>query len=193
MKNLTLFDSDRLRLAAVDLEQDAGVMSGWTYDLDIARVFNALAPHPMANFEVKKYCTQRQKDGQENGRVFLFAIRTRQENRLVGLLDIGHVMWNHANTGFKLAFGEPDDRAQYAAEGLQLALQFIFDELNLFRATLMLPEYDQTGIDLAERAGFLLEVRMRQADYRNGQAWNRLIYGLLRPEYEKRQPAEVMA
>ena len=123
----------------------------------------------------------------------MFAIRSRQEDRLVGLLDIGHVMWNHGITGFKLVFGEPDDRAQYAPEGMQLALQFIFDELNLFRATLLLPEYDQFGIALAEQTGFVLEVRMRQADYRNGRAWNSLIYGLLRSEYEKRQPAEVTA
>jgi RimJ/RimL family protein N-acetyltransferase len=193
MKQPSIFESDHLHLAAVDLDQDPNVMSGWTYDLDIARVFNGLAPHPLAAFEVKKYCANRQKDGQENGKVFLFSIRARQEDRLVGLLDIGHVMWNHGNTGFKLVFGEPDDRNQFAAEGLQLALQFIFDELNLYRAMLLLPEYDQTGIDLAEQAGFILEVRMRQADYRNGQTWNRLIYGLLRQEYEKRQVAEVAA
>ena len=92
---------------------------------------------------------------------------------------------NHSNVEFVFHIGARTDTTEFNMA--------IFDELNLFRATLLLPDYDQAGIDLAEQAGFTLEVRMRQADYRNGQCWNRLIYGLLRPEYEKRQPAEVAA
>jgi RimJ/RimL family protein N-acetyltransferase len=193
MKSLLLFESQNLRLAAVNLEVDPEVMSGWTYDLDTARIFGASFPHPLAVSEVKKYLENRQKDGLANGGVFLFAVHDRKDNRLVGLLDIGHIMWSHGNTGFKLVFGSTQDRILFGAEGMQLGLRYIFNELNLFRATLLLPEYDQIGISQAEVEGFTLEVRMRQADYSSGQYWNRLIFGILRSEYEIRQPAEVAA
>ena len=193
MKNIKLFESLNLCLSAVNLDTDPQVMSGWTYDLETARAFGAILPHPLAAFEVKKHLEKRQKESQESGLVFLFAIHTRQDDRLIGLLDIGRVMWNHGNTGFKLVFDNTDHRTQYGLEGMMLALQYIFEELNLFRATLLLPEYDQVGISQAETAGFTLEVRMRQADYHSGRCWNRLGYGLLRAEYEKQQLAEAMA
>jgi RimJ/RimL family protein N-acetyltransferase len=193
MKAVILFESQNIRLAAINLDLDPGIMSAWTYDLEVARVFGTTLPHPIAAFEVKKYLEKRQKDGQENGGVFLFAIHDRQDDHLVGLIDIGHIMWNHGNTGLKVVFGSNQDRLRFGAEGLRLALQYIFNELNLFRATLLLPEYDQLGISQAEAEGFTLEVRMRQADYCSGLYWNRLIFGMLRSEYEKRQPAEVTA
>jgi len=188
-----LFESQNLFLEAVDLEKDPAVMSGWTYDLDIARAFGAQLPHPMAPCEVKRYLGKRQKESVDNGAVFLFAIHTRQDDQVTGLLDIGHVMWNHGNTGFRLIFGDPELRLKFGQEGMLLALQYIFDELNLFRATLLLPEYDQVGISMAEAAGFNLEVRMRQADFHSGQCWNRLAFGLLRTEYEAQRLAEVAA
>jgi RimJ/RimL family protein N-acetyltransferase len=190
MKHPMLFEGPTLRLAALDLEKDPAVMSAWTYDLDIARTFNSQLPHPLAALEVRRYLEKRQKDGLDNGAIFIFAIHTRLEDRLIGLLNIGHVMWSHGSTGFKLILGESEDRLQFAAEGLHLALQYIFDELNLFRATLVLPEYDQVSISTAESAGFVQEVRLRQADYCRGQLWNRLIFGLLRPDWEARRPVE---
>jgi RimJ/RimL family protein N-acetyltransferase len=65
-----------------------------------------------------------------------------------------------------------------------LLLRFAFAELNLFRVTIVVPEYCQAAIALVYKFGFVEEVRRRKAILRDDRAWDLLALGLLRSEWE---------
>jgi RimJ/RimL family protein N-acetyltransferase len=199
MKHIPLFESQHLRLTAIDLEKDTPSIASWTYELEIAARLREEQPaRPMAVFEVKKLYERWQKEADENNRQFLFAIRlcNPQEtgsDSMIGVLRIKNIEWVHGAAYLDLIIADPQDWQQYAREALDLALRYAFDELNLFRVTAVIAEHNQPANQLFAQANFTLEVRQRQAVYWNKQAWDKLFFGLLRPEWKLQQLAEVRA
>jgi len=199
MNHMPLFESQNLRLTPLDAEKDAQAISLWTYELDIAARLREDQPaRPMAAMEVKKIYERWQKEADDSNRQFLFAIRKREtyhteNDTVIGVLRIMHVEWVHGAAYLDLVIGDHEDWQRFAREALDLALRYAFDELSLFRVTAVIAEHNQQASDLFEQARFTLEVRQRQAVYYNRQAWDKLHFGLLRPEWKMQQLAEVSA
>ncbi|MBI4928090.1 MAG: hypothetical protein HY835_10015 [Anaerolineae bacterium] len=55
--------------------------------------------------------------------------------------------------------------------------------MNLFRVTVPVDELDDMSLSLYTAANFYLEVRQRQALFENGRYFDRLMFGMLRPEW----------
>lgn len=203
MKHIQLFESQNLRLSPIDPEKDAQAIASWTYDLDTAAKMREDQPaRPMAVFEVKKLYERWTKESEESNRQFLFAIRKRElknaedgsgDEPMIGVLRIMHIEWVHGAAYMDLIFGEPQDWENYAREALDLALRYAFDELGLFRVTTVIAEHNQAAHQLFQQANFTLEVRQRQTVYWNKRAWDKLYFGLLRPEWKMQQLAGVGA
>jgi RimJ/RimL family protein N-acetyltransferase len=204
MKHTPLFDSQNLRLTFIDPEKDAQAVASWTYELDTAAKLREEQPaRPMATFEVKKLYERWQKDADETNRQFLFAIRLRDATpddpqkdtaeSILGVLRIKQIEWVHGAAYLDLIFGNPKDWRSFAREALDLALRYAFDELSLFRVTAVIAEHNRPANELFEQANFTLEVRQRQAVYWNKRSWDKLYFGLLRPEWKMQQLAEVGA
>ncbi len=68
-------------------------------------------------------------------------------------------------------------------QALGLLLRFAFAELNLFRVTIVIPEYNQAALALVRKFGFLEEVRRRNAILCDERVWDLLVFGLLRSEW----------
>lgn len=194
-----LFESQHLRLTPIDTDKDSQTIAAWTYELEIAARLREEQPaRPMATFEVKKLYERWQKESDETNRQFLFAIRRRdpqegQEDCIIGVLRIKYIEWVHGAAFLDLILGDPQDWQNYAGEALDLGLRYAFDELSLFRVTAVIPEHNQAANQLFEAANFTLEVRQRQAIYWNKRSWDKLYFGLLRPEWKMQQLAEVGA
>jgi RimJ/RimL family protein N-acetyltransferase len=196
MNQSPVFDGQRLRLTTFDLEADPAVIAAWTMDPAITQRFCEQPPlRLLAAAEVRKTLETWQKETAEDGRLVLFALRPQDEDRLVGFLRLWQVLWVHGVAEFDLVIGQRADWADYAGEALQLGLRYAFEEMNLFRVSVHVEEHDQPGRELYEAARFFLEVRQRQAVFRDGQYWDRLMYGMLRPEWATyaRQLPGVMA
>jgi RimJ/RimL family protein N-acetyltransferase len=203
MKHMPLFESQHLRLTPIDPEKDAQAVASWTYELETAARLREEQPaRPMAVFEVKKLYERWQKDADESNRQFLFAIRLRNEQQrdgqetpegIIGVLRIKRIEWVHGAAFLDLIMGEPDLWQNFAREALDLALRYAFDELSLFRVTAVIAEHNQPANELFEQANFTLEVRQRQAVYWDKRAWDKLYFGLLRPEWKMQQLAGVGA
>jgi RimJ/RimL family protein N-acetyltransferase len=199
MNHMPLFESQNLRLTPLDTEKDAQAISLWTYELDIATRLREDQPaRPMAAMEVKKIYERWQKEAEESARQFLFAIRKREtqgteNDGVIGVLRIMHVEWVHGAAYLDLVIGDREDWQRFAREALDLALRYAFDELSLFRVTAVIGEHNHAASSLFEQARFTLEVRQRQAVYYNRQSWDKLYFGLLRPEWKMQQLAEVSA
>jgi RimJ/RimL family protein N-acetyltransferase len=179
-----MFNSQSLRLTPVDLEKDPQVVAGWTENLSIAGRLRIEPPlRPLATFEVRKLFEAWNKELEDSNRAYFFALRSTSDDRLVGYLRINEIMWLHGAALFDMVIGQQADWEYLAHEALTLGLQFAFDELNLFRVAARVAEHDQLSCTLYQNAQFSLEVRQRQGVFYQGRYWDKLQFGLLRPEW----------
>lgn len=186
-----LFTGPNICLTAIDPEKDAAVEAGWTYDLDYVQWVTEKPARPLGALALKKHHEEQQKKAEDNGNQIYWAVRRSEDNELVGFVRIPVIFWSHANAIVYLSFGTAETLTQYGREALELALTYGFTELNLYRMETALPSYRTDAAGIFEQAGFVLEVRRRNAFYRAGQYWDALHYGILRREWQARRTAEV--
>ncbi len=183
MNDLTtsLFEGQRVRLAPRDPEHEPEVEAQWTNDPDYLHTVELGPAIPRSPQFIKK----RYEEDAKDKRHYIFALRTRADDRLVGFVALRWVDWSHGYAAVWLGIGTAEDRAQgYDADALDLLLRYAFTEMNLYRLNAIVPEYDEQTRRLLERAGFQIEVRRRQAIHRGGRRWDVLHLGLLRQEWE---------
>jgi RimJ/RimL family protein N-acetyltransferase len=198
MRHIPLFENQNLRLTPIDLEKDTQAIASWTYELDTAARLREDEPaRPMAVFEVKKLYERWQKEANDTRRQYLFAIRHKKDQDgdepIIGVLRITHIEWVHGAAFLDLIMGNSKDWEDLGREALDIALQYVFDEMSLFRVTAVIAEHNQAANDLYKQANFTLEVRQRQAVYWNKRAWDKLYFGMLRPEWKLQRLAEAVA
>jgi RimJ/RimL family protein N-acetyltransferase len=181
-----LFESVNLRLAAIDPDEDAKVESAWTYDLDYTRALINGSLRPLGAMELRKFHEDEQKRSSDRGSQFYFAIRLKDGDHLAGFIRFPQIFWSHSSAWLNLMIADPSILASYGREALEIALVYGFGELNLYRVETTLADDQQELIDLFEQAGFLLEIRRRQAFYRSGRYHDAFHYGLLQDEWKAR-------
>lgn len=184
--NTPLFEGQTVRLTVIDPEKDAAVESAWTYRLEYAQWLRDQPARPLAAFELKRIYEEHIKKANQTNNSFFFAVRLTAGNRLIGFLRIPWVSWNTGAAPLQLFLGETGDLNQYGHEALNLALSYMFDELNLHHVHTTISSGDGDSTAFYEMNGFKLEVRLREAIFRGGRYFDRLTYGLLRPEWEAR-------
>ena len=70
-----------------------------------------------------------------------------------------------------------------------MLLRFAFAELNLFRVTAIVPEYNEAAIALLQKLGFVQEVCRRKSLERDGRRWDLYVFGLLNDEWRNQARA----
>ena len=177
----SLFYGSQVCLAPIQPEQDAEVESRWTHDPEYLRMFGFPLIVPLSPTHVKKNYEQLEKIGDQGKNRLYFTIRLLPDERLLGFAKIYSISWSHSVGRLQLGIGDPSDRGKgYGGEALRLVLRYAFDEINLYRLSVMIPEYNQPGLHLLEKAGFQVELRQRQVLHRDGRRWDILGLGLLR-------------
>jgi len=76
------------------------------------------------------------------------------------------------------------------SESIQLALRYAFCELNLHGLHLTVIDYNERAIALYKKMGFQHEGVFRQFGWRDGKRYDMHLYGILRPEWEIKNPVE---
>lgn len=179
-----LFDAQDIRLGPIDHEKDPEVESQWTHDSEFMRLIELKPVRPLAPAMVKKGYEALEKEIEEAKNLFYFTIRARADDRLLGKAILEWIDWSNGNGYLRLGIGSSRDRGQgLGTQALGLLLRFAFAELNLFRVTVVMPEYCGAGIALVRKFGFVEEVRRRKAILRDGQEYDLLAFGLLHSEW----------
>ena len=185
-----LFEAQDVRLGPIDYEKDPQIESKWTHDSDFMRMYDINPARPMSAAMVKKQYEKLEKEIDEEKNIYYFAIRAREDDRLVGKAMIYHIEWSNGNGSLHLGIGSADDRHKgYGSQTLRMLLRFAFAELNLFRVSAHVPEYNEAALALLKKFGFVEEVRRRQALERDGRRWDLLVFGLLKDEWLKQAKA----
>jgi RimJ/RimL family protein N-acetyltransferase len=181
-----LFEARDIRLGPIDHEKDPVVESAWTQDSEFMRLMELKPVRPLAPAMVKKGYESLEKEIEEDKNLFYFTIRAREDDRLVGKAVLEWIDWTNGNGYLRLGIGTGQDRSRgLGSQAMELLLRFAFAELNLFRVTIVIPEYNQAALGLVRKFLFVEEVRRRQAILRDGRAWDLLVYGLLRSEWSE--------
>jgi RimJ/RimL family protein N-acetyltransferase len=117
-------------------------------------------------------------------------IRAQVDDRLIGKAQLDRLEWANGVCRVRLGIGSVEDRRKgYGSQALRLLLRFAFAELNLFRVSADVAEYNEGAIALMKKFGFTEEVRRRQSLERNGRRWDLLVFGLLKDEWLKQAKA----
>ena len=184
-----LFEGNMVCLAPINREKDAEIEAKWTQDSSYLRMLSPDPARPLSPFQVKKRYQAIEKKMDEDKNQYYFTIRMREDDRLIGFARISWIGWANGHAVVQLGIGDAQDRGRgYGQEALSLLLCYAFEELNMYRVSVSVPEYNQPALGLFTRAGFVEEVRRREALNRDGRFWDVIHMGLLRDERERNQP-----
>ncbi|GAP15334.1 acetyltransferase [Longilinea arvoryzae] len=182
--NTQLFESEHLILTWYDLDQDAAIEAGFTRNLDYAwRMDVDGIPHPLTTFEMKKKREEALKKSEENGSSFCYSLRTKEDNRFLGVVVLPWVSWVNRDAYFYLNFGHEKDEECYFEEAVHITLRYIFEELGLHHTQTWLGSHDDARTARYTRSGMAVEVCQRQMVYRQGRLWDRLSMGISQQDW----------
>ena len=179
----SLFEAQDIRLGPIDHEKDPEVESRWMHDSEFMRQMELKPVRPLVPEMVRKEYQVLEKEIEDEN-LFYFTIRVRENGRLLGKALLESIDWSNGNAYLRLGIGSGGDRGQgFGTQALGLLLRFAFAELNLFRVTIVIPEYNQAALALFRKFGFLEEVRRRDALLCGERVWDLLVFGLLHSEW----------
>jgi diamine N-acetyltransferase len=104
--------------------------------------------------------------------------------KLIGNCGFFDINWRTRSAEVGLFIGEKSLwNKGYGTEVMQLLLQHGFGTLNLNRIYLRVDTENLGGVRAYEKAGFIQEARLRQADFREGRYCDDLIMSVLRSDW----------
>lgn len=87
-----------------------------------------------------------------------------------------------------IATGYFDDRVTgYCTDAALVLLRYGFEHLDLYRISTATTANNASAIRVLEKLGFSEEGREREAAYWSNQRWDRLLFGILKSEFEALQ------
>ena len=180
-----LFEGRDIRFGPIDYEKDPEIESKWTHDSAFVRMYEINPARPLSAAIVKKQYEKLEKQVEEDKNLYHFMIRAKEDDRLIGKAVIQWVEWTNGNAWVHLGIGSVEDqRKGYGSQALSMLVRFAFAELNLFRLSARIPEYNQAALALFSKFGFAEEVRRRKALDRDGRRWDLIVFGLLNSEWQ---------
>ena len=185
--NDQLFQGEHIFLGPIDHEKDAEIETRWLHNVEYLRMLDWDLAYPLAPAQLKKRYETLEKEQQEKNNLFYFTIRLKPEAKLIGFTKLFWIEWSHSTGFVQMGIGESQHHRQgHGNEALNLLLRYAFGELNLYRLTAVIPEYNLAALGLFKQAGFVEEVRRRQAVHRAGRRWDSIHLGVLSREWYAR-------
>ena len=185
-----LFEGPDIRFGPIDHEKDPEIEARWTHNSDFMRMMETAPARPLSAAMVKKQYEKLEKQMEEDKNFYYFTIRARDDDRLIGRAAIQWIEWANGNGHIRLGIGAAEDRGRgYGTQALRMLLRFAFAELNLFRVTAQVPEYNEAALALVKKFDFIQEVCRRKSLERDGRRWDLYVFGLLSDEWQKQAKA----
>jgi len=99
---------------------------------------------------------------------------------LIGVCGLTHINWVNRTAEISIYVARGARGYGVGSEALERLEEIAFDRYNLNRIWAEIYDHNEASIKLFEKAGYLLEGRMRQHVYKEGAWRDSLLYGRLR-------------
>lgn len=159
--------------ALVPLANDEGV-ARWT-DL----------PHPYTRGHAAKVIALAHEELRLGQSAFL-AVCDVDSDELMGMTSLSNLDLESKNAEVGIWLGRPYWGNGLAMEAFDLLLEIAFQRLDLTKLYGVVLEGNEASVNLLERFGFHEEGRLRWHTKRDGTWMDKIFYGLLREEWERR-------
>lgn len=116
-----------------------------------------------------------------------FEIHAHDDEKLIGVAYATRIGSHNRHAQVDITIGDRDYWGRgYGRESFTLLLSYCFETLSLHRVSAETFEYHTAWRDLVEGMGFQKEGTVREYLRRDGEYWDKEIYGLLEREYRAR-------
>lgn len=181
-----LFRGDVVRLTAEEPDARAKVEVNWQRDSEFVRLVDAGPILIFSEKALKDWFEKQVEKGFEPKR-YGFSVRTLAEDKFIGFFGLW-VDLVHSEAWVGIGIGEREFWGKgYGTDMMKLCLQYAFTELNVYRVSLGLHDYNPRALRAYEKAGFRLEGRSRKDMMREGKRNDSLWMGILREEWLRMQ------
>ena len=186
MDNLTdnIFIGKKVRLTALH-KDDIPTMRRWNEDAGYLRLYNSDPALPNTETSLNKWLddwgtSQTQKQ---------FIMRPLKSDECLGFIGLWNIAWSNGTASLSITIGDRKHwRQGFGRDGMQLLLNYAFNELNLHRLGLTVFEYNTAAIALYESLNFQREGTIRDFVHRDEKRYAMYWYGLLRSEWKPQTP-----
>ena len=176
-----LFKGKLVRLAGIEPDEVSKSFAQWNRDSEYMRLLDSDPPRLHSSKAIKEWI---EKDLEKRTDMCWFAIRTLEDDRLLGDITLSVINWGSREAFAGIGIGAREFWGKgYGTDAMRLILRYGFTELNLRRISLTVFEFNQRAMRSYEKAGFRLEGRQRQFMRREGRRWDILYMGILREEW----------
>ena len=104
-----LFEGRDIRFGPIDHEKDPEIESKWTHNSEFMRMMEVNPARPMSAAMIKKQYEKLEKQIDEDKNFYYFAIRAKDDDRLIGKAMIQWIEWTNGNGWIQLGIGPSGD------------------------------------------------------------------------------------
>ncbi|HAG43193.1 MAG TPA: GNAT family N-acetyltransferase [Clostridium sp.] len=173
-----MFENEVIRLRKISLN-DYSTYHNWRNDIEVMQ-----STSPQLDMytleETEEYVSAIATQSNAKG----YIIEYKETNQAVGIISLINIDYKNRSAECIIDIGAKEMWGKgIGTAAISLILEFAFNELNLHRIYLQVFSFNERGIKLYEKMGFIHDGKLRQALYRNGSWHDIVIMSILKNEY----------
>ncbi len=181
---MSIIYGERVRLRAVERE-DVAKFHEWVNDPEVTHGLAMYLPMSLTD-EENWFNSMGKRDPRE--RPLAIEIRKGKSWKLIGNCGVFDIESANSSAELGIKIGEKSEwNKGYGSEVMTLLTRHCIETLNLNRVSLKVYTENVRAVRSYEKAGFVLEGRLREAVYRSGKYDDVLIMSVLRSEWVSRK------
>ncbi|HLA88563.1 MAG TPA: GNAT family protein [Anaerolineales bacterium] len=181
---MSIIVGERVRLRAVERE-DVKMFHEWVNDPEVTRGLGLYLPMSMTD-EENWFEAMTKRD--QNEKPLAIEVRKGRNWKLIGNCAVFGIEQVNRSAELGIMIGDKSEWDKgYGSEVMTLLVRHCFETLNLNRAFLRVFTENIRAVRSYEKAGFVLEGRLREAVYKIGKYDDVLLMGVLRSEWMSRR------
>ncbi|MEW6651646.1 MAG: hypothetical protein AB1453_15835, partial [Chloroflexota bacterium] len=118
------------------------------------------------------------------GEAFFYAVRARDDQRLIGVLGMPWVSWSNRLAWMYILIGSEQDIPVFLPEALEMAMRIVFEELDMNFLVMSSGEFAPVTLNLLLASGLKIQVRQRKYVFCHSRFWDRLLLGMSQTEWK---------
>jgi len=165
-------------------KSDLANLLKWFNDMKVTQYLSMYLP--MTEQGEEKWLERINTTSQNTDIVFSINAFDGEKTIPIGTCGLHKIDWKNRDAEFGIAIGEKEYWSNgYGTEAAELIIAYAFSQLNLHRISSAAYGFNERSIKMHLKIGFVQEGIVREAIYKNGQYQDKVLFGLLKKEWEK--------